>query len=65
MDFFGRRGPMLRGGGRVEAADVDIEEYFEKRYVPLSNLPTPPISSAVSSPIEEDMDMEDPQIMGK
>jgi hypothetical protein len=32
--------------------DSHLEKYFQN-YVPLSNLPTPPLSSATSSPIDD------------
>jgi hypothetical protein len=44
--------------------DSSLEEYFQN-YVPLSNLPTPPPSSATSSPREDNLDTKESYMMGK
>jgi hypothetical protein len=45
--------------------ESSLDEYFDN-YVPLSSLPTPPLSTTAPTPLEENVFGEgDPQVMGK
>jgi hypothetical protein len=49
MDYFSVK---RRRGSIDEEEEKELEEYFNTSYVPLSNLPTPPMSSACSPIID-------------
>lgn len=44
--------------------DEENLEHFYENYVPLSNLPTPPLSSA-ATPAEDEFTDVDPEVLGK
>jgi len=64
MDYFNSNGSRSSSyGGSPNINDDDDDEYPED-YVPLSNLPTPPLSSTAYTPPENEFTEVDPEVLG-
>jgi hypothetical protein len=64
MDYFnsGSRSRSSSFGG--SPIDNEDDDEYPEDFHPLSNLPTPPLSSAVSTPPEDQFTDVDPEVLG-